>query len=244
MEIGETKELFNKFRNNFSKEKLKKIRKIFRFREIIDEILKELEQKDSLTNQEKQEKKSHTKKLKKVEEDFKKLEEDLNRLERYQYNDNEDLEHKGIRRIENLFDKINDKDYYKPIKTNGAFNNNYTEYKSRGDKDKNLSLEAYLNIIKPFLNDMINNHKTYGEWKIQLVMKVNFISSLDTDETREMYTKSNNVEIIMGTETDDIFNELFKSFLKRYQEGLETKMKGSNFVFESDLIYCITNFIK
>ena len=37
----------------------------------------------------------------------------------------------------------------------------------------------------------------------------------------------------MGTETNDIINELFKSFLKRYQEGLETKMKGSNFVLES-----------
>ena len=28
------------------------------------------------------------------------------------------------------------------------------------------------------------------------------------------------------------FHELFKSFLKRYQEGSETKMKGSSFVFE------------
>ena len=40
------------------------------------------------------------------------------------------------------------------------------EYESRGDKDRNLSLEDYLNIIRPFLKDMINNHKTYGEWKI------------------------------------------------------------------------------
>ena len=30
----------------------------------------------------------------------------------------------------------------------------------------------------------------------------------------------------------DVINELFKYFLKRYQEGLETKMKGSSFVFE------------
>ena len=37
------------------------------------------------------------------------------------------------------------------------------EYESRGDKDKNLSLEDYLDIIKPFLRDMINNHKTHGE---------------------------------------------------------------------------------
>ena len=114
------------------------------FDEIIDEKLKQLEQKDSLTKQEKQEKKRYTKKLKKSEEYFKKLKEDLNRLEIHQYNDNEDLEHKGIRQIENLFNKINDEDYYKPIKTNGAFNDNCMECENRGDKDRNLSLEAYL----------------------------------------------------------------------------------------------------
>ena len=41
-----------------------------------------------------------------------------------------------------------------------------------------------------------------------------------------------------GTETDDIINKLFESFFKKYQEGLETKMERSNFVFESvDLLY-------
>ena len=44
------------------------------------------------------------------------------------------------------------------------------EYESRGDKHKNLSLEGYFNIIRPFLRDMINNHKDRGEWKIQLTM--------------------------------------------------------------------------
>ena len=28
--------------------------------------------------------------------------------------------------------------YYKPVRTKGAFNDNYVEYESRGDKDKNL----------------------------------------------------------------------------------------------------------
>ena len=63
VEIGETQMLFNKLRNNFSKEEIKNIRKKIRFIEIIDEKLKELEQKDSLTKQEKQEKKRYTKKF-------------------------------------------------------------------------------------------------------------------------------------------------------------------------------------
>ena len=126
------------------------------------EKINELEQKTSLTEQEKQKKKRYTKKLQEDEDFFKKLKEDLNRLKKYQHNDNEDLDYKGISQIENLFNKINE-DYYKPIKTNRTFNDNYMEYEGRGDKDRNLSLEEYLNIIKPFLRDMISNHKNHGE---------------------------------------------------------------------------------
>ena len=49
--IWEIKKIFNKLRNNFSKEEKKKIRSKFRFKESIDEYLKELEQKDNLTEQ-------------------------------------------------------------------------------------------------------------------------------------------------------------------------------------------------
>ena len=48
-----------------------------------------------------------------------------------------------------------------------------------------------------------------------------------------MYSKSDNAKIMIGFETDDIINELFSSSLKEYEEGLETKMRGSDFVFES-----------
>ena len=85
---------------------------------------------------------------------------------------------------------------------------------------------------------MIDNHKAYSERKIQSIMKINLISSLYIDELHIMHTKSDNIEIMNGIETKDIINELFKSFLGRYQENLETKMRGSSFVFESvDLLY-------
>ena len=59
---------------------------------------------------------------------------------------------------------------------------------------------------------MINIHKTHGEWKIQLIMQITFISSLGTGEFRIMHSKSENAEIMSGIETDDIINELFESF--------------------------------
>ena len=135
-----------------------------------------------------------------------------------------------------------DEDYYKPIITKGAFNNNYIQYESKGNKDKILTPSEYLDMIRPYLSDIINNHKshnewrihsgntitehkTQSEWKIQLTMVFNFISSKDFDETRTMHTKSNNVEIMMGSETNEIIEELLKYFLQRYQEGLEESMR-------------------
>ena len=64
-------------------------------------------------------------------------------------------------------------------------------------------------------------------------MAINFISSKDSDETRTMHTKSNNVEIMIGSETDKIIEDLFKSFLQKYQERLKELMRGSEVVYDS-----------
>ena len=71
-----------------------------------------------------------------------------------------------------LFDLSIDDDYYKPIITKGACNNSYIQYESRGDKGKDLSIEEYLDIIKPYLNDIINDHKTQEKWRIHSSNKI------------------------------------------------------------------------
>ena len=116
-------------------------------------------------------------------------------------------------------------------------------------------------MIRPYLRDMINDHKTRRIWKVhsgnkvidyktqserkfQLTIWINFMSSKDSDEIRTMRTKSYNVEIMMGSgsEIDDIIKERFKSLFQKYQEELEESMRGSEFVFDSiDLLY---TFIK
>ena len=47
-----------------------------------------------------------------------------------------------------------------------------------------------------------------------------------------MYTKSNNTEIMMGSNTNEVVEKLFESLLQIYQEYLEEKMRGSEFVFD------------
>ena len=58
------------------------------------------------------------------------------------------------------------------------------------------------------------------------------MSSRDNDDTQLMHSKSDNIEIMIANKTDGIINELFESFLTRYQLGLES-MKGNDFVFDS-----------
>ena len=79
---------------------------------------------------------------------------------------------------------------------------------------------------------MIDNDKALGKWKVQLIMRMIFVFSLDVNEIHIVHTKIHNIEFMSGTETNDVINELFKSFLRRYHKGLEPKMKGSSFVSE------------
>ena len=61
--------------------------------------------------------------------------------------------------------------------------------------------------------------KLKEEWKIHLTMAMNFFSSKDSEETcTTMYSKSDNIEVIIGSETDEIIENLFDSFLQRYQK--------------------------
>ena len=99
---------------------------------------------------------------------------------------------KELKKIKNYFELFQEKikiNYYKPIRTKGAYNDNHIEYESKGDKNKNVLPEDYLDIIRPFLRDMMNNHKTHGERKIQLIIRINFISSLDTGKIHTMHSK-------------------------------------------------------
>ena len=120
---------------------------------------------------------------------------------------------------------------YKPTIVKSGYNNNYIEYRREGDKL--LTIEEYLNLIEPYLRELIKDHKNKGERKIQLTAQINFISlRLGSDETCFMHTRSANKEFMNGSDTDEIIKELFKSLLQRYQENLQEKRKGSDFAFD------------
>ena len=90
-----------------------------------------------------------------------------------------------------------DEDYYKPIRTTSAFNSNYIEYESKGDKSKNLSIKEYLNMIRPYLRDITRNHKTEGEWKFHSGNRVINYKSQDEWKIQLSMTISSDLLMIM-----------------------------------------------
>ena len=88
------------------------------------------------------------------------------------------------------------------------------------------------------MSNKINDLRTQGEWKIHLAKAINFFSSKDSEEIDTMHSKSDNVEIMIGSERNEIIKDPFYSLLKRYQKALEESMKGSEFVFDNvDSLY-------
>ena len=121
------------------------------------------------------------------------------------------------------------KNYYKPVRVTTFRSNNCIEHQSKGDRNKTLSAEEYLNKIRLYLKEIINNLKKSDTWKIQLTIAIKFISSKENDEECVIHSKSDNVEIMINYETDKV--KLFKSLKDRYQNNLEL-MTGSEFVFD------------
>ena len=145
--------------------------------------------------------------------------------------------------------------------------NNYIKHMSEGDKDEKLSPNEYLNMIRPYLSDLINKHKPKervnnntdtdntdnnnnnnnnndndnnnnnterGEWKIMLSMYISCISAKSFNETRTMHPKSKQVEVHMGSNTENVIDTLFNTLLQNFQRMQETSSeRGSEFIPES-----------
>ena len=138
--------------------------------------------------------------------------------------ENKTINDRIIRDTWNLFENEGE-DYYKPVRVGNFWSNSYIEYKSKGNR-KTLSVEEYLNKIKPYLKIIMNNLKKSVMLKIQLTIAISFTSSKDNDEYCVMHSKSDNIEIIINVK------EIFDLLIKKYQIGLEKTMGGSDFILD------------
>ena len=106
--------------------------------------------------------------------------------------------------------------------------NNYIEYESNGNRNRNLSLDEYLNKINPYLRIIIIDLQNSDAWKIQLAIAINFIFSKDVEEERVMHSRSGNIKFSSYDDVNEVVDELFEPLCSRYQGNL-----GSDFIFDS-----------
>ena len=64
------------------------------------------------------------------------------------------------------------------------------------------------------------------------MVEIKFMSSKDTDEDTVIHPKSDNIEIMINHEADEIIERLFQSLLTRCQIRFETSMKDRDFIFD------------
>ena len=93
---------------------------------------------------------------------------------------------------------------------------------------------SYLKLIKikPYLKDKTIDLQSSNTWKILLTISVNFISSKDTEEKCVMYSAGDNIKFTTHNDVNEVVNELFESLRSKYQNNLETSMRGSDFIFD------------
>ena len=99
-------------------------------------------------------------------------------------------------------------------------------------------MEEYFTEIKFCLKDIVTNLPKSATWKTQLTTAINFISSKDNDEEQVMHSNSDNIEVMTFDKANEVIEKIVEPLLSRYQIGLETSMKGTDFIFDGvSLLY-------
>ena len=76
------------------------------------------------------------------------------------------------------------------------------------------------------INNNANNSDTErGEWKIQIIMQNNCISTRNFEDTRTIYSASKPVETFMGSDTNEAIGKLFNTLLQRFQQAIKTSIE-------------------
>ena len=212
--LKEIKKGFSELRYTFSWEEIDKFRKSFY----------------NIKNQ----KNLYASEIREAEKNLIELDE---RLQSIKFFDDDYNDDKKLNSIKRLYD----------VKTDEGFagkKNNYIEHISEGDYYKNLSLEEYFDIVRPYLIDLINDHKTSREWKIQLVMLNRCISSNNVEETRSIYSANNNIEfLVIVTQMKSLIDSLILCY-KDFKMQEKHHLKEEANLFLKMLICYIIIFIK
>ena len=108
--------------------------------------------------------------------------------------------HKPIERLNN-----DNNDNTNNTNSNDTDNNNNTDTNNKNNNDNNNNN-----------NNNNNSNNDRREWKIMLRMCIKCISTKGFNETRTMHPKSRQVEVYMGSDTENVMDTLFNTLLIQF----------------------------
>ena len=147
----------------------------------------------------------------------------LAKKEKYMDLNYDNSRYHGLSDIKNTLDIINVDSYYEPELIASAFDKHYERYRINGDKNKELSLNAYLDTVRQNVVELITK-KNIGERNVQLVISILFINYLN-NEKAEKYIYKDNVIITTTDDFNIITPSLDNSLIKNIKKHYKTKWK-------------------
>ena len=150
--------------------------------------------------------------MKKIKKTENKIIKDVRNL--FRLKKNEVIKDKIINDIRNLFEH-EEEDYYKPIQIEIFWSDNFIEYESNGDRNKTGAIEEDLFKIRLYVKGILNDLQKLDTWKIELTVAINFVSSKADYEKRVIQSTSNNIEVMINDNGDEVIEELFERYFNR-----------------------------
>ena len=95
------------------------------------------------------------------------------------------------------------------------------------------------------MRDIIIDLQNSDTWKIQLTIAINIISSRYAEEERVTQSNNENIKFASSNDTNKVVAKFLESLRSRYQDNLETSMRGIEFIFNSvQMVYWICHKVK
>ena len=185
--------------DNNLKSKINEIRKVLvelgmmldkEYKDEIRETLNKIDKKTRIT---------HTDKTKLLNQ-LSKISLDLHYKRKHLDSAYDDSNYYGLKDLEYIFGDLDD--YYKPILAKESSDGNYQLYTCRADRDRDMTIDTYLDKVIPYLRILIDKKKITDQ-KIQLDIGTN-LRHITEDKRITFYVKTVNIMCLPSDNTDDI----------------------------------------
>ena len=148
---------------------------------------------------------------------------------KYISSDYDSPDYYGLKDLEYTFGDLDD--YYNSKLAKESFNGNYQMYTCRGDKDRDMNIDIYLDKVRPYLMALIDEKKISHQ-KIQLDIAINLRHITKSDRIT-FYVKSKNIIYLPSDNSEDILKQIINSLCKYYADKLLICRTDSSYVYES-----------